>query len=398
MLMEYYLKEYAGLFANTDRNVWNYEDGCVLIGLNALYEATGNKTYFDYIKTFMDRYIEEDGHIRLYRMEDYNVDFIPAGRVLYLLYEKTGLKKYRMAIETLMEQIRRQPRTQHGSFWHKAIYPNQVWLDGLYMALPYYAMYQLRFSNGSLDDIVMQFENARKYLYDEKQKLYYHAFCATKDIFWANPKTGCSANFWTRAIGWHLMAFADIYAMMPNGKLKERMGELYMECASGVIKRRDDKSGMFMQLTALPDTKGNYPETSGTLMIAYSLMKGTRFGLLPAEFGRTGAEVLMSVEKNEFRLAGDELHLGGICKGAGLGPDGNFRRDGSAEYYISEDVVEDEQKGVGVCMMAYAEWLCYSNKVRHGGPRVGIFMKAYDPIMPDEIARLAIEGKRPGRL
>ena len=216
MLMEFYLEQYARVFARTDRDIWNYEDGCVLIGLNALWEATGDGRYFDAIRMFMDRYIGEDGAIRLYRQEDYNLDFIPSGRVLFPLYEKTGRQAYRQAAEALMEQLRRQPRTKAGSFWHKAIYPNQVWLDGLYMGLPFYAMYQQRFGSGDLSDIVLQFTNARKTLYDEKARLYRHAYCETRDIFWCDKETGLSPNFWTRSIGWFLMAFADVYELLTD--------------------------------------------------------------------------------------------------------------------------------------------------------------------------------------
>lgn len=392
MIMEHYLKQYAELFSHTDRNIWNYEDGCVLVGLHALYEATGAEAYFDAMKRFIDRYINEDGRIRLYRQEDYNLDFIPAGRVLFPLYARTGRDAYRNAAESLMEQLRHQPRTASGSFWHKAIYPNQVWLDGLYMGMPFYAMYQNRFGDGRMEDVVLQFVNARRFLFDEAKKLYYHAYNETRDIFWADPKTGLSPNFWTRAIGWHLMALADVYEQLTDERQKAELLELWQEAVDGLLPYMDPGSGMFLQLTALPDLAGNYPETSGSLMIAYSLMKGARLGVWRSEaYARRGCEILMAVEATQFRLADGVLHLGGICKGAGLGPDGNFRRDGTAAYYLSEEVVEDEQKGVGVCMMAYAEYL----RLIAGGvnclPKVHIFTKAYDPIMPDEIARLEME-------
>ena len=395
MLMEYYLEKYAQVFARTDRDIWNYEDGCVLIGLNALWEATGNEDYFAAMRAFIDRYIDEQGKIRLYRMEDYSLDFILSGRVLFPLYEKTGREAYRQAAEALMEQLRRQPRTKAGSFWHKAIYPNQVWLDGLYMGLPFYAMYQRRFGSGDLTDIVLQFTNARKTLYDEAARLYRHAYCETRDIFWCDKETGLSQNFWTRSIGWFLMAFADVYGMLTDEEQKKTMAALWKEAMDGMLKRLDPKSNMFLQLPALPDEPGNYPETSGTLMAAYSLMKGARLGVWPDPgYARKGVEILLAVEATQFRMQDGGLHLGGICKGAGLGPDGNYRRDGSAAYYLSEEVVEDEQKGVGVCMMAYAEYLKLRALCPEAGPEVSLFLKKYDPIMPDEIARLKAEKKR----
>jgi len=392
MLMEYYLAAYANVFARTDRDIWNYEDGCVLIGLNALWEATGDDRYFNAMRTFMDRYIDDAGHIRLYRQEDYNLDFIPSGRVLFPLFARTGRAAYRQAAEALMEQLRHQPRTRAGSFWHKGIYPNQVWLDGLYMGLPFYAMYQRQFGSGDMADIVKQFTNARQTLYDERACLYYHAYCESRDIFWCDKKTGLSPTFWTRSLGWLLMSFADVYEALDDPAQRQIMAGLWREAVDGMLPYLDKKSNMFLQLTALPEEPGNYPETSGSLMAAYSLMKGERLGVWSdASYARRGVEILLAVEATQFRMQDGQLHLGGICKGAGLGPDGNFKRDGSVAYYLSEAIVEDEQKGVGVCMMAYAEYLKLLASGIETGPQVSLFMQKYDPIMPDEIARLAME-------
>ena len=208
MLYERYLRAYAEQFRKTDRNMWNYEDGCVLIGLRAMYQATGDNFYLNALRSFTDRYIEVDGNIRNYVAAEYNLDYIPAGCVLYTLYDKTCEPRYRKAIETLEEQLRHQPRTPCGSFWHKAIYPNQVWLDGLYMGLPFHANYAIRFGDESaLDDIMLQFRNARKYLYDEKTGLYYHAWNETR-MFLGQIPNRSSPNFWTRAIGWYLYGLA----------------------------------------------------------------------------------------------------------------------------------------------------------------------------------------------
>ena len=390
MIYERYLKEYANLFRNTDRNMWNYEDGCVLIGLLAMYEATGEDFYFEALKRFTDRYIEEDGTIRKYDVEEYNLDFIPAGRVLFSLYDKTGEKKYRTAIETLQDQLRRQPRTKCGSFWHKGIYPYQVWLDGLYMGLPYYMTYENAYGGGAhYDDVMLQFRNARKYLYDTKTHLYYHAWNESRDIFWADKETGLSPNFWTRAIGWYLMALADVYGLMPASQTayREELAALWREAIDGMLEWQDADSNLFYQLPALPDEPGNYLETSGSLMVAYSLLKGARLGVLTEErYRRAGEAILTGIELRQFTVHGDSVSLGGICKGAGLGPDGNFKRNGTVKYYLSEEVVCDEQKCVGVCMMAYAEYL----RARDAGvlaadfPKVKVFDKTYDPILPTD--------------
>lgn len=386
MLYERYLRAYAEQFRKTDRNMWNYEDGCVLIGLRAMYQATGDNFYLNALRSFTDRYIEVDGNIRNYVAAEYNLDYIPAGCVLYTLYDKTCEPRYRKAIETLEEQLRHQPRTPCGSFWHKAIYPNQVWLDGLYMGLPFHANYAIRFGDESaLDDIMLQFRNARKYLYDEKTGLYYHAWNETKDVFWADPKTGLSPNFWTRAIGWYLMALADIYGMIPDNRtdLIDEMAALWKEAIDGMLRWQEKDSGLFYQLPALPNEKRNYLETSGSLMVAYSLLKGARLDVLTEpEYRAAGEKILVGIELRKFTVHDGKVELHGICKGAGLGPTGNLHRNGTVDYYLSEDVVHDEQKGVGVCMMAYAEYLQakQAGALTDDFPKVEIFNKGYDPI------------------
>ena len=400
MLYERYLRAYAEQFRKTDRNMWNYEDGCVLIGLRAMYQATGDNFYLNALRSFTDRYIEVDGNIRNYVAAEYNLDYIPAGCVLYTLYDKTCEPRYRKAIETLEEQLRHQPRTPCGSFWHKAIYPNQVWLDGLYMGLPFHANYAIRFGDESaLDDIMLQFRNARKYLYDEKTGLYYHAWNETKDVFWADPKTGLSPNFWTRAIGWYLMALADIYGMIPDNRtdLIDEMAALWKEAIDGMLRWQEKDSGLFYQLPALPNEKRNYLETSGSLMVAYSLLKGARLDVLTEpEYRAAGEKILVGIELRKFTVHDGKVELHGICKGAGLGPTGNVHRNGTVDYYLSEDVVHDEQKGVGVCMMAYAEYLQakQAGALTDDFPKVEIFNKGYDPIMPGDPAFIAFEKDR----
>lgn len=400
MLYERYLRAYAEQFRKTDRNMWNYEDGCVLIGLRAMYQATGDNFYLNALRSFTDRYIEVDGNIRNYVAAEYNLDYIPAGCVLYTLYDKTCEPRYRKAIETLEEQLRHQPRTPCGSFWHKAIYPNQVWLDGLYMGLPFHANYAIRFGDESaLDDIMLQFRNARKYLYDEKTGLYYHAWNETKDVFWADPKTGLSPNFWTRAIGWYLMALADICGMIPDNRtdLIDEMAALWKEAIDGMLRWQEKDSGLFYQLPALLNEKRNYLETSGSLMVAYSLLKGARLDVLTEpEYRAAGEKILVGIELRKFTVHDGKVELHGICKGAGLGPTGNLHRNGTVDYYLSEDVVHDEQKGVGVCMMAYAEYLQakQAGALTDDFPKVEIFNKGYDPIMPGDPAFIAFEKDR----
>lgn len=361
MVFERYIKNYIQEFNRLDRDFWNYEDGCVLIGAQRLYQATGENFYYECIKRYIDRYVGEDGKIKGYDKEEFNIDRIPSGLVLFLLYEKTSEPKYLTAIKTLRMQLEQQPRTKSGSFWHKKIYPDQIWLDGLYMGMPYYlACENLSGNKTGYRDILQQFNHVRKILFDTEKQLYYHAYDETRQIFWADKESGLSKNFWSRAIGWYLMALTDCYDLYPERETecRKRLAELLAEAVDGLLCYQDPKSGLFYQLTALAEIKGNYLETSASAMFAYAILKGVRLGILDEKSYRgKGEEILIGIETRMFCLESGRLHLTGICKGAGLGPADNRFRDGSAEYYLKEEVVEDEQKGVGAVMMAYSEWL-----------------------------------------
>lgn len=368
MVFERYIRNYLHEFNLLDRKCWNYEDGCVLIGAQYLYEATGDEFYFESIKNFIDRYVKEDG-IMYYDPEEYNIDRIPSGRVLFMLYEKTGIRKYKDAAELLMSQLEKQPRTESGSFWHKKIYPYQIWLDGLYMGLPFYMMYENTFGidkDRTCDDVMHQFRNVRKFLYDEKEKLYYHAYDEKKEIFWADKETGLSQNFWSRAIGWYLMALADCRSLMPADKTDyiSELDALLKEAIDGMLEHQDKESGLFYQLTALPNEERNYLETSSSCMVAYAILKGCRLGVFDDSYRAKGEEILIALETRMFSIKNGKLELGGMCVGAGLGPAGNLHRDGSVAYYLKEPVVHDEQKGAGAAFMAYSEWLKL-DKSRH---------------------------------
>lgn len=361
MVFERYIKNYIQEFNRLDRDFWNYEDGCVLIGAHHLYRATGEGFYYECIKNYIDRYVGEDGRIKGYDKEEFNIDKIPSGLVLFLLYEKTSGQRYLTAIETLRRQLEHQPRTKSGSFWHKKIYPHQIWLDGLYMGMPYYLACENLSGNGTgYKDILQQFNNVRKILFDKEKRIYYHACDETRQIFWADKETGLSKNFWSRAIGWYLMALADCYDLFPESEneCRERLANLLAEAVDGLLCYQDKESGLFYQLTALAEIKENYLETSASAMFAYAILKGIRMGILDEKHYRgKGEEILIGIETRMFCLANGQLYLTGICKGAGLGPSDNRFRDGSAEYYLKEEVVKDEQKGVGAVMMAYSEWL-----------------------------------------
>lgn len=337
---------------------WNYIDGCMVCAFMEIAEITGNKKYSDFVEEFIDYYVNEDGSIRGYDKEKYNLDDVNEGRVLFPLYKKTGKEKYRLAIELQNSQLRDQPRTCTGNFWHKLIYPNQIWLDGLYMAQVFAAMYAKEFGGGDYSDLLMQIKNVRKYMFDENARLFYHGLDCSKSIFWADKETGLSKNFWLRAIGWFTVSMVDIISIVDDETTKAEITKIFRETIDGILQYRDADSGMYYQVVNMGGREGNYLETSGSAMIAYAVMKGARIGALPQEYWQSGRDTFDGIAKKYLTISEDgSLNLSGICLVAGLGPENNTRRDGSFEYYISEPVVENDAKGVAPFVLAYTEIL-----------------------------------------
>ena len=333
---------------------WNYIDGCMMTALLSMAQITGEREYFDFVERFLDSYILEDGAIRTYEPEKYNLDDINEGRVLLPLYRATGKEKYRLAAERLKHHLDTQPRTFEGNFWHKAIYPNQFWLDGIYMAQVFYALYQQAFGGGDYSDILGQIKTVHEKMYDEQTGLYYHGYDASRSAFWANPVTGCSRSFWLRSIGWFSVALADLLEILEGGD-RETLAAIFRQLMEGIARYADPETGMYYQVPDQPGREGNYLETSGSSMIAYAMLKGARLGVLEQEYAAKGQKTFSGIVEKYLSFTGEELNLGGICLVAGLGPESNRRRDGSYEYYISEPVVENDAKGVAPFILCYTE-------------------------------------------
>nr|MBQ8244739.1 glycoside hydrolase family 88 protein [Oscillospiraceae bacterium] len=337
-------------------NGWNYIDGCMMIALLNLYRITGEKRYYDFAENFLDYYVFEDGSIRGFKEEEYNLDNICEGRVLFDVYALSGKEKYRKAIDTLYGQILRQPRTHEGNFWHKAIYPNQVWLDGLYMAQVFYARYTTDYENGkNYADIRRQFRTVREKMFDPGTGLYRHGYDASKTAFWAG-ENGCSLNPWLRSLGWFSAALIDVTTEVKDDPafIAEMTG-IARELAKNLLPYIDEESGMLWQVPNQVGREGNYPETSGSSMVAYFYLKGARLGILDASYAQVGAKIFQSICDRYLTETDGKLNLGGICLVAGLGPENNRRRDGTYEYYISEPIVENDAKGLAPFLMCYTE-------------------------------------------
>ena len=317
---------------------WNYIDGCMITALICASEITGEKKYFDFAEKFIDYYVSEDGSILGYSMDKFNLDDINEGRVLFDLYRKTGKEKYKKAIFLLREQLKNQPRTNTGNFWHKQIYPNQIWLDGLYMAQVFYVRFQKEFGGKDYSDTVSQFKNVHKYMFDKNKKLYYHGMDCSKTAFWADKETGCSKNFWLRAMGWFCVALIDIIDYLDDENAKNELKAIFADTIEGIAQYADKDTGMFYQV------------------IDCGAKEDARLGVIDKKYSEAGKKTFDGICQKYLTVSEDgDLNLGGICLVAGLGPEDNRRRDGSYEYYISEPVVENDAKGVAPFVLCYTE-------------------------------------------
>lgn len=340
-------------------NKWNYIDGCMITGILELYEITGEARFLDFADRFLSGFVEENGHIRTYDPEEYSLDNVNPGKNLFPLYDLTGKEKYRKATERVRSQLSTMPRTPEGNFWHKLIYPNQVWLDGIYMALPFYMEYEKRFdAQKDCQDICQQIANVEIRMRDPETGLYYHGYDASRKMYWADPDTGCSPNFWLRAEGWFILGLVDVLEIMKDLPMQAEsvhLQHMLLDLAKALSKYQDP-SGLWYQLIALPELEGNYLETSGTALISAALLKAVRLGFLPESFRAVGEKAFYGIVDHRLTKNADGTPcVTGICLVAGLG--GEQHRDGSVAYYLSEPVVQNDAKGVGPLLLAYTEML-----------------------------------------
>jgi len=356
---ELYFKEFLKNFTPY-KGFWCYEDGVILKGAIDLYEVTGDEFYWDFLEGYLNDFVDSDGNLKGYKMDEYNIDHINPGNALFFAYEKTKDERFMKAIEKQMDQIRSHPRIPAGNFWHKNRYPHQVWLDGLYMALPFYTEYENKYNgHQGYEDIYTQFMNVKAVLRDEKTGLYYHAYDDSKSMFWANKETGLSENFWLRAEGWLLMALVDTASKMSETIFEYYKGlkDLAKEAITDILPFQDAQTGMWWHVIDQAGREGNYVEVSGTAMVVYSILKGIRLNILDDSLKDVAVRAFEGILETYGYEEGGKLHIGGIVCVAGLGEFDGIKRDGSYEYYISEEVVADEAKAIGPLMSAYAEYL-----------------------------------------
>jgi unsaturated rhamnogalacturonyl hydrolase len=334
---------------------WDYVHGLVLHGFEELYKKNPDSRYPVYIKGYIDALVQNDGTIKTYELDKYNIDMVVSGRLLFNIYETSKEEKYLKAMQLLRKQIAEQPRTQSGGFWHKNIYPNQMWLDGLYMGEPFYAQYTVTFENGkNLDDVAKQFEQIQLHATDPKTGLLYHGWDESKKMPWANKETGNSPNFWSRALGWYVMALVDVLDYMPKDHPKHKELVQYLNSACAAVAKYQDKSGLWYQVTDKGGKEGNYLEASGSSMFAYAFAKGANKGYLPAKYKKLANKAFDGLTTKLIKVDADGgITLTQACQVAGLG--GTPYRDGSYEYYVKEKKKDNDPKATGPFILAAVE-------------------------------------------
>jgi unsaturated rhamnogalacturonyl hydrolase len=355
--------------------VWGYEEGVLLDGMAAEWHSTADGQDFKYIKTAVDKYVTDDGAITGYKADGHTLDDIEMGRAVLLVYRVTQQAKYYKAAKFLHDQLALQPRTASGAYWHKQIYPNQIWLDGAYMAEPFRAAYAVTFQEpGDFDDIAKQLLLMDEHMRDPKTGLMKHGWDESKEMPWADKTTGLSPEVWARAMGWYAMALVDVLDWFPKDHPERaKLVAVLQRTMAAVVKYQDASSGMWWQvmdrgepgfehvkgphgedIEVIPAPKrGNFHETSASCMFVYALAKGVRLGYLPQSYDANAQAGWRGIQSFVKADADGLMVLNGTVKVGGLG--GTPYRSGTFEYYVGEKTGANDAKGIGAFLLAGSE-------------------------------------------
>lgn len=338
---------------------WNYEQGVILKAIEQMWYATGDPKYFRHIQKGMDYWIDEKGNHKDYHLEEYNIDHVTPALGMMTLYRATGQEKYKTMVELFRSQLKTHPRTKEGGFWHKKIYPWQMWLDGLYMGEPFYAEYSKVFQEDNWNDIANQFVWMEKHARDPKTGLLYHGWDESKEQKWANKQTGRSPHFWGRAMGWYAMALVDTLEHFPaDHPRRKELIDILNRTITAVEKVQDPKSGLWWDILDLGGKEKNYLESSASAMFVYSIAHGVRMRYLPDRFLKVAVRGWDGIKKEFIKTnANGETDWEGTVSVSGLG--GNPYRDGSFDYYMSEKLRTNDAKGLGPAIKAALEMEAY---------------------------------------
>jgi unsaturated rhamnogalacturonyl hydrolase len=351
---------------------WTYDMGVVLKGIEGVWLSTGDATYYNYIQKQVDAYVKEDGSIKTYKQEDFNLDNVNNGKILLLLYRVTLKEKYLKAAKQLWQQLQLQPRTKEGAFWHKKIYPNQQWLDGLYMEAPFYAEYAwLSHTDSVFTDIANQFILAEKNTRDSETGLLKHAYDESKQMKWSDPSTGQSPLCWARAMGWYGAALVDALEYFPtNHTLRPALIAILNRYILAIKQQQDLNSGLWKDVLNYkgPNANKNYFEASASSQFVYTIAKAVRLGYTSSANLSVAQKGFSGLQKQFVKKESGLTNFYGTVKVSGLG--GNPYRDGSFDYYMSEPVIVNDPKGIGAFLMACNEMELSASQSVAKGKRV----------------------------
>lgn len=336
---------------------WDYCHGLELQAMLDVYDTYNDQRIFDYARAYADTMIQANGSILTYKLEEYNIDRLNSGKFLFRIYDQTKEEKYKKAIDLLRSQLDTHPRNVDGGFWHKKMYPNQMWLDGLYMGAPFYAEYAYRNSRPmDYADVVDQVLLVAKHTYDPKNGLYRHAADMSRKEKWADPVTGQSAHSWGRAMGWYAMAIVDALDFIPKHEQgRDSMLVILNNIAAQVKNIQDKNTGLWYQVLDKSGEKGNYLESSCSTMFVYAIFKAVRMEYIDKSFLDVAIKGYKGILKHFIEVDKNGLvSITKACAVAGLG--GKNYRMGDYEYYIGEPIRSNDAKAVGPFVMASLEW------------------------------------------
>ncbi|RNI28282.1 glycoside hydrolase family 88 protein [Rufibacter immobilis] len=336
---------------------WDYTQGLFASALERVWKRTRDQKYLTYIQAFADTMITQDGKIKTYKKSDYNIDRVNPGKFLIFLHQETGQQKYKIALDELRDQMRTHPRTSEGGFWHKKIYPHQMWLDGLYMASPFLTQYAATYHEpANYDDVALQITLVDKHTYVKEKNLFYHGWDEKREQPWADKQTGLSPNVWGRAMGWYAMALVDVLDFFPqNHPRRDDILKITQKMAGAIAQYQDPKTGLWWQVVDQGGREGNYLEGSASSMFTYFLVKAAKKGYIEKKYldnARKGYTGLLNhlIKQNPDGT----ISITQVCAVAGLG--GTPYRSGSYEYYINEERRDNDPKAVSPFIMASLEF------------------------------------------
>lgn len=341
---------------------WNYTQGFTLYALDAVYQKTSNRNYWDYISAYYDGLIDGFGKIGGgYSMDEYNLDLIMPGRALRIVLAESAKEKFQKALQSLRSQLRNQPRNGLGGFWHKKRYPNQMWLDSVYMGPLFLLEHgQDTGDESAVDEAILQFTLLQEHARDPKTGLYFHGWDESRKEKWSHPETGTSASFWGRGMGWYAMALVDGLEILPDTHPKRPiLLSLLTQVLTAVRHVTDPQSQVWYQVLDQGARDGNYLESSASCMFCYTFLKSARLGYVDVTYREQGLQAFEGILKQFIRVesSGDVTITNG-CLGAGLGPDpltGKYR-DGSFTYYVTERKGDNATQAVPAFILASIEY------------------------------------------